>query len=97
MEEMNDERIRGVISEMFCHKRNKSRESLEEASDTGKTFTFFSSEAWEDEYLSANRNDNKGGARIPGMTEWSKVLRFKFEFRDEFLKFIQEDGCFFLC
>lgn len=45
MEEMSDERIRGVISEMFCYKRNKSRESLEEASDTGKTFTFFSSEA----------------------------------------------------
>lgn len=48
-------------------------------------------------YLHIERNGNKGGSRIPGMIEWNKVLRFRFGFRDEFLKFIQEDGYFFLC
>lgn len=43
-----------------------------------------------------------GGARIPGMGEWGKVLRFRIvwdgiEFRDGLLGFIQEEGYPFLC
>ena len=42
MEEMSDERILGLFSEIFGY-RQKNREALEEASDTGKTFNIFSS------------------------------------------------------
>ena len=34
-------KICGLSSEMFDHKRKKNRKALEEASNTGKTFTFF--------------------------------------------------------
>lgn len=55
-------KICGLSSEMFEHKRKKNRKALGEASNTGKTFTFFlPKDEKTSTYLQIERNDNKGG------------------------------------
>lgn len=57
MEEMSDEGIPVLSSQMFAHKRKeKNRRALGEASDVHKTSILFSSNGGEGQYISASKN-----------------------------------------
>lgn len=106
---MSDIEIPRFWPEMLGDERKeKNNRALEEASEGGKTFIFLV--FWrmrrpvnmDHKWGRALGGGWVGGARIPGMREWGKVLRFRIvwdgiEFRDGLLGFIQEEGYPFLC